>query len=230
MTKLVSIMMPAYNAENYIGQAIESVLAQTYPHWELIVVNDGSSDKTPEIASAFKDPRIRVIHQENSGEAAARNNALTHMSGAWVAYLDADDLFLTHHLAVTMNYLNKNPMMDAVYTDGFHIDSQGNRLKTLSSRRRGPFEGRIYEEVVRASDVFGPPLCTVLRRKIISNHNLEYDKRIVIGPDWDFFVKYTNVAKFGYLDQQTCLYRVHDTNITFQVDLNKRASVPCDLP
>ena len=223
-TKLVSIMMPAYNAEKYIKEAIESVLAQTYLDWELIIVNDGSTDRTPEIISTYRDPRIGVLHQTNSGEAAARNLALAHMSGAWVAFLDADDLFFPGHLAQAMNYLEQHPGRDAVYTDGFHIDPLGKRLQTLSSRRRGPFEGRIYEEVVRASDVFGPPMCTVLRHSIIVEHNLKFDERIVIGPDWDFLTHYADLANFGYLDLQSCLYRVHETNITVQVDQEKRAA------
>ena len=223
MIELVSIMMPAYNAENYIQSAIESVLAQTYSHWELIIVNDGSTDNTQMLAEAYNDSRIRVIHQENSGEAVARNTALANMAGKWVAFLDADDLYHADHLAETVNYLVSHPEYDAVYTDGFHIDPQGNQLQSLSSRRRGPFEGRIYEEIVRASDVFGPPLCTVLRRSIITEHKLKYDRRIVIGPDWDFFTQYTDLAQFGYLDKATCYYRVHETNITIQVGLQKRA-------
>jgi glycosyltransferase involved in cell wall biosynthesis len=223
-TELVSIMMPAYNAENYIQTAIDSVIAQTYQDWELIIINDGSTDKTRELAEAYTDPRIRVFDQENGGESTARNNAISKMQGQWVAFLDADDLYLPDHLSLTIEYLLSHPERDAVYTDGLHIDQQGNRLKSLSSRRRGPFEGRIYEEVVRASDVFGPPMCTVLRRSIITDHNLKYDKRIVIGPDWDFFTKYSDFANFGYIDQKTCLYRVHTTNITVQVDLKKRAA------
>lgn len=220
---LVSIMMPAYNAEQYIGQAIESVLAQNYTHWELVVVNDGSLDQTAEIATRYSDPRIKVIHQANAGEAAARNTALEHMQGELVAYLDADDIYLPHHLEVTAGYLQAHPDRDGVYTDGHYCDVEGTPLQTLSSQRRGPFEGRIFAEVVRASDVFGPPMCVVLRRNLIEQHHLRYDTRIVIGPDWDFFVQYTDVAEFGYVQEHTGLYRVHQTNITVQVDLQRRA-------
>jgi glycosyltransferase involved in cell wall biosynthesis len=223
MTELVSIMMPAYNSENFIDLAIESVLRQTYDNWELIIVNDGSTDNTPDIIGKYSDHRIRVFHQENGGESAARNTALAQMNGKWVAFLDADDQYLPNHLFMTMDYLSTHPEKDAVYTDGYHINQHGKKLKSLSSRRRGPFEGRIFEDVVRASDVFGPPLCVVLKRGIISDNNLEYDTRIVIGPDWDFFTKYSDLALFGYIDQQTCLYRVHETNISLQVDLEKRA-------
>lgn len=219
----VSIMMPAYNAEPYISLAIKSALNQVYTDWELIIVNDGSRDRTAEIAAGYSDERIRLVHQENAGEAAARNHALSLASGKWLAFLDADDQYLPDHLELTIRYLESHPDKDGVYTDGSHIDQFGNELKSLSSRRRGPFEGRIFEPLVQASDVFGPPICVVLRRSLIAKHNLLYDTRIVIGPDWDFFTRYAEYANFGYIDQQTCLYRVHVSNITLLTGLEKRA-------
>lgn len=220
---LVSVMMPAFNAARYIGLAIQSVQAQSYVQWELLVVNDGSTDATAEVVRGFGDPRIRLINKENGGESTARNVALDNSNGQFIAYLDADDAYLPHHLAVTVGFLDANPHRDAVYTDGFHIDEHGHRLAPLKSRRRGPFEGRVYEEVVRASDVFGPPLCVVLRHELVSRHRLRYDPRIVIGPDWDFFVRYADLATFGHLPDPTGLYRVHQSNITAQVDGTRRA-------
>ena len=213
---VVSIMMPAYNAEKYIGQAIESVLAQTFQDWELLIVNDGSTDRTPEIISRYPDARIRTFHQANGGEASARNTALAHAQGEYLAFLDADDLYLPEHLQVTVAFLRAHPGWDGIYTDGWYINETGERLKPLSSRRRGPFEGDIFEEMVRASDVFGAPVCVVLRRDIITRHGFQFDPEIVIGPDWDFFVRYAEVAKFGYVNQPTCLYRIHQTNISLQ--------------
>ncbi len=220
---LVSVMMPAYNAEAFIAEAIDSVLAQTYSQWELLVVNDGSTDATVEVVAQYTDPRIKLIHKENGGEASARNVALDHSTGEFIAYLDADDAYLPHHLSVLVDYLQSHPDRDAVYTDGFHFDQTGKRLQPLSSRRRGPFEGRIFEEVVRASDVFGPPLCVMLRHQLVAEHHLRYDTRIVIGPDWDFFVRFADLGTFGYVDDQTCLYRVHETNISVQVGMQRRA-------
>jgi glycosyltransferase involved in cell wall biosynthesis len=219
---LVSIIMPAYNSERYICQAIESVLAQSYPQWELIIVNDGSTDCTAEIVAQYTDPRLTVIHQANGGVSAARNIALEHTQGEFVAFLDADDTYLPHHLKVTVGYLQTHSDSDGVYTDGYHCDPNGTRLQTLSSRRRGPFEGRIFEELMRASDVFGPPLCVVLRRHPIVEHNLRFDDRIVIGEDWDFFTHYSDIANFGYIDQPTCLYRIHQTNVSVRTDLDKQ--------
>lgn len=221
---LISVMMPAYNAEKYIAEAIESVLAQTYPNWELLIVNDGSTDATAVVASRYPDPRIRLIHQANGGEAAARNTALQQMRGEFLAFLDADDAFLPEHLATTAVYLQTNPDADAVYTDGIYINTDGQRLEPLSSQRRGPFTGWIFPEIVRASDVFGPPTCTLLRSQLIQQRQLQFDTRIVIGPDWDFLTRYCEWATFGHLPQQTVLYRVHQTNITVQVDQQRRAN------
>ncbi len=220
---LVSVMMPAYNARAFIDEAIASVLAQTYQSWELIIVNDGSTDATGEIAGAYDDPRIVLIHQENGGESVARNTALDHMRGEFVAFLDADDIYEPDHLALAIAFLQQHPDMDGVYTDGRHIDQAGAVGQTLSSRRRGPFTGRIFEEVVRASDVFGPPACVALRRRGIVDHDLRFDTDIVIGPDWDFLTRFCEHSRFGYIDQSTCLYRIHDTNISVQIDLARRA-------
>lgn len=90
---LVSIIMPAYNAAKYIGEAIQSVLEQTWTNWELIILDDGSTDNTLQIAQQFaaKDDRIQVYHQSNQGGCVARNEALKHVTGDYVQYLDADD-------------------------------------------------------------------------------------------------------------------------------------------
>jgi glycosyltransferase involved in cell wall biosynthesis len=219
---LVSIMMPAYNAERFIGQAIESALAQSYPYWELVVVDDGSTDQTSRILAGYTDARIKSYHQPNGGEAAARNTALHQVTGEYLAFLDADDLYLPEHLKATVDYLQSHPEYDGVYSDGFYIDENGSQIKNLSSRRRGPFEGDIFEEMVRASDVFGAPVSVVLRSAVILRHHLDFDPEIVIGPDWDFFIRYAEVARFGYIRQPTCLYRIHQANISSRVSMQKR--------
>lgn len=222
---LVSVMMPAYNAERFIAEAIESVLAQTYPQWELLVVNDGSRDATAEITARYTDDaRVRLINKENGGEASARNVALENSQGEFIAYLDADDAWLPHHLQITVAHLQTYPEKDGVYTDGWHYTADGRRLKSLAARRRGPFEGDIFPELARASDVFGPPICVLLRHAPLAERRLRYDTRIVIGPDWEFFTRFAAAANFGYLPEQTCLYRVHQTNITVQVARQRRLS------
>jgi glycosyltransferase involved in cell wall biosynthesis len=220
---VVSIMMPAFNASRYIGCAIESAVAQRFEQWELVVVDDGSTDDTYEIAASFDDARITVLRQPNLGEARARNAALAAVRGEYLAFLDADDLFLPDHLWLTTEYLRAHPAADGVFTDGYHITEDGTQLTPLSARRRPPKVGRVFDDIVYGSDFVGPPLCVVLRRNLIERHTLRFDARIVMGPDWDFFVRFSDQGPFGYVDQATCLYRVHARSITTTLGARARA-------
>jgi succinoglycan biosynthesis protein ExoO len=105
---LVSIIMPAYNAARYIADAIKSVLSQTYPNFEFIIVNDGSKDRTLEIAKSFKDERIKVIDlKENRGVSYARNVALDVAKGKWIAFIDADDVWRCERLEYLLGIISK---------------------------------------------------------------------------------------------------------------------------
>ena len=216
-------MMPAYNAAAYIGEAIDSVLAQTHPSWELIVVDDGSTDATGTIAAGYDDPRIVVVRQPNGGEGAARNTALERARGEYLAFLDADDVWLPNHLELAAGYLDAHPSDVGVYTDGRHISEDGRHLKSLSARRRGPMVGRVFDEVVRGADVFGPPVCVLLRLQPIHARQLRFDPTLSIGTDWDFLMQVAALGTFGYVDRMTCLYRVHRANVTARVGMDGRA-------
>jgi glycosyltransferase involved in cell wall biosynthesis len=111
---LVTVIIGAYNAERYLGEAIESVLAQTYPDVELIVVDDGSTDRTGEIAESYGD-RVRCIRQANGGMAASRNRAIPEARGDYLAFLDADDRFPPDKLASQLAVFEAGPELDVVY-------------------------------------------------------------------------------------------------------------------
>ena len=113
--------MPAYNAEKYVGQAIQSVLDQTHSDWELIVVDDGSTDRTSDLVQqiAGSESRIRYLFQENSRLGKARNNGIQHSSGNLIAFLDSDDLWLPQKLEMQLQ-IQKSTNADLVFT-GAHI-------------------------------------------------------------------------------------------------------------
>lgn len=115
----VSIIMPAYNSEKFVSQAIESVINQTYSEWELIIVDDGSTDQTGKIVDEFSknDSRIKVFHQSNKGVSSARNYALERVTGDYVTFLDSDDVYHSERLKVMLDVLNKDPNCDAVFAD-----------------------------------------------------------------------------------------------------------------
>ena len=109
MNNLVSIIMPSYNTGKYIAEAIQSVINQTYKYWELIIVDDCSSDNTDEIVTSFSEPRIKFFKNKiNSGAAVSRNRALREAKGRWIAFLDSDDLWRIDKLEKQIGFMEKN--------------------------------------------------------------------------------------------------------------------------
>lgn len=206
--------MPAYNAERFLREAVNSVLAQTFRDWELIIVDDGSSDTTPDILASLDDQRLSVVRQQNQGEAVARNVALDKVRGNYVAFLDADDLYLPNAIADLAGHLDANPQVDVVFSDGFFCDEQARVLMRLSEHRPGPYTGEILEPLVLSASVIVGVIGTMTRRATIEISGARFDPALVIGPDWDFWIQLARYARFDYLDRLTCMYRVHQTNIT----------------
>ena len=108
MSHLVSIIMAAYNTEKYIGDAINSVIGQSWNHWELLIINDGSTDKTKEIIRTYCDPRVRYFEQLNSGVSSARNVGLVNMRGGYFCFLDADDILPPDSLCNRLDLFKKD--------------------------------------------------------------------------------------------------------------------------
>ena len=109
MNELVSIITPSYNTARFIGETIESIIAQTYTNWELLIVDDCSSDNTDEIVAKYHDARIRYIkNSKNSGAAISRNTALREAKGRWIAFLDSDDLWMPEKLMHQIAFMEKN--------------------------------------------------------------------------------------------------------------------------
>lgn len=146
---LVSVVIPAYNAAAYIAEAINSVLAQTFGDYEIILVNDGSPD-TPQLEQAIAPylDRIRYIKQENRGPSAARNVGILEARGKYVAFLDSDDLWLPRHLETQLQLLQKDPSLSLVYSDGI-LTLQGAPVRRCfqNSPQTGPatFESLVSE-------------------------------------------------------------------------------------
>ena len=109
-TPLISVIIPTYNCAHYLGEAIGSVLSQAYPAIEVLVVDDGSADATAQVAADFGG-RIRYFRQANGGIGAARNSGLAHARGDFIAYLDADDLYVPGRLARQMDCLARDPVV-----------------------------------------------------------------------------------------------------------------------
>lgn len=136
MSDLVSVIMPSYNTGKFIKQSIESVINQTYRNWELIIVDDCSTDDTDEVVSSFKDERIRYLKNKiNSGAAISRNRALREAKGRWIAFLDSDDLWMPNKLEKQIAFMQDNKYFFS-YTSYGEIDAVGNNLGRIISGPR----------------------------------------------------------------------------------------------
>ncbi len=126
--KLVSVIIPVYNVQSYIAATIQSVINQTYPDWELLLVDDGSTDESIEICRQFQDSRIKIIRQANRGVSGARNTGIRHAKGDYLAFLDGDDLWHQDKLAKHIEHLNQSSRLGLSFSRSAFIDQKGNAL------------------------------------------------------------------------------------------------------
>lgn len=130
---LVSIIMPSWNTEKFIGESIQSVLNQTYKKWELVIVDDCSTDNTEKIVASFNDERIRYFRNEkNSGAALTRNRAIREAKGEWIAFLDSDDLWMPQKLECQIKFMQKNDLFFS-YHEYEKIDEESKPLNIYVS-------------------------------------------------------------------------------------------------
>lgn len=129
MNPTVSVVMPVYNVEDYVAEAVESVLAQTYADFELIIVDDGCSDRSVEICRTFADRRVRIVSQANRGLAGARNTGILEARGRYVAFLDSDDRWLPEKLALHVIHLDNNTGVGVSFSPSRFIDRDGRAMR-----------------------------------------------------------------------------------------------------
>ncbi len=132
----VSVVIPVYNVERYIRETLESVLAQTMPDFEIIVVDDGSSDRSLEICREFTDPRLRIVSQTNRGLAGARNTGIRHAQGEYIAFLDSDDLWRPEKLATHVRHLDNRAHVGASFCCSQFIDEASQPLGIYQAPRQ----------------------------------------------------------------------------------------------
>jgi len=203
---MISVVIPVYNAGKAICRAIDSVLAQTLTDYEIIVVDDGSTDNTPEIIKKYGD-KIRYIRQENSGASIARNTAIQAAKGKWIAFLDADDEWLPDKLKMQMELLHRNP--DLMWCAGNFIQTDGIRSAPRISPPviRNALAGRDYflnyfEEAAKGRCFIATPT-VILKKNIFEKIGL-FDPHFLRGQDTDMWWRIAHIhPKTGYIAEPT---------------------------
>ena len=223
---LVSVIIPAFNAEKTIGETVRSVLRQTHGHIEVIVVDDGSTDRTRDIVrkTAFEDARVRVIHQENVGVAGARNRGIAASSGTLVAPIDADDIWFSRHLEKQVARISRTDTpVDVVYGWSLEMD-QESRLS--GGFHCGRFEGSVFLALLQGFFI-GHASATLIRRKCFSSVG-DYDSNLRAAgaegcEDWDLYLRLAERFRFGAVCEFTIGYRYAPGNMSTRQDTMERS-------
>ncbi len=204
----VSVIIPVYNGEAFVKDAVDSVLNQTYRDFELIVVNDGSVDNTEEVLRPYTGI-IRYIRTENRGVSAARNTGIELSDGDYVAFLDQDDMFHPRKLEVTVDYLDAHPGMAMVYTPIDRMDAEGT---ILPMKKLKGYSGDIFPRLFLKS--FIAPSMAVCRRKIFSEIGMFSEALSSEGEDYDLFLRIASRFNVGYVNESLVTYRLHPGNVS----------------
>lgn len=201
---IVSVIIPAFNAENYIGEAISSVLNQDFKDYEIIVINDGSTDQTVRIVSDFSDYRINLINQPNSGISKARNRGIEESKGQYIAFLDADDTWFPNKLSLLVSFLNNNQEYAMVYSRGELIDSNGQLIGFFPYKG---FEGNILKKLLLNASLIHSS--SILIQKNILDSYKGFDSNINHYEDWDLWLRIAARYKIGFLKDVLLKIRIN---------------------
>jgi len=200
----ISVVIVVFNGERYLRQAIESALDQTCPPHEVVVIDDGSTDSTPEIVRSFGDKVIYKV-QQNQGPSAARNVGSEVSTGEWIAYLDADDYWLPTKLEQQIAVVQRDPSVGFIYTGRTQVYEDGRSVIIPAkdprwTKRRLRFRNPMF------------PTTVLMRRSLALQH--PWDVSLRSSVDWWFFYQLSKVTEFAVIPGTTAIYRVHAESLT----------------
>lgn len=210
MTPLVSVIVPTHNSEHWIRQTVESVLCQTLSDFELIIVDDGSLDRTVDVLAVISDPRMRVFRYQSAGvrgPAAGRNRGLSHAAGEYIAFLDHDDLWLPQKLAAQVQALQDHPEAAVAYS---WIDIINEHGQLIESPARISINGNVFDALLLGCFLWtgSNPL---IRRSALDRVG-SFDEQIGGSDDWDMWLRLAEVYSFVCVPQPHVQWRITPTN------------------
>lgn len=214
MNPYVSIIVPVYKVEKYIRQCIDSILAQTFTDWEVLLVDDGSPDNSGSICDeyALNDSRISVLHKCNAGVSSARNLGIENAKGEWITFIDADDFIGTKYLEQIKTSVAKCPDVDLI-----HCGCQNYMNGTISINQQ--YEDFESDDCSILFNRFRGLVATKwFKRDIIIKYNIRFDEKIKIAEDYIFTVDYIHhINKYAFNSCLDYFYRIHSQSVTHSI-------------
>lgn len=215
---MVSVILPAYNAEGTIGEAIKSIIDQTYKDWELLVINDGSTDNTKSVILSFNDPRIKYYENEgNKRLIYTLNRGLELARGKYIARMDSDDVSLPDRFATQVKYMDENPN---VIVCGSRI--QKFKGKKIIGKAEGVIGGaNIVKEFLVRGSCFSHPT-VFIRREVLERQSLRYNKDYIHAEDYKLWVDLAKYGDFYNLSDVLLLYRISENQISAKYETTQK--------
>jgi len=209
---VISVVIAAFNSEKTIQETVESVLNQTFSDFELIVIDDGSTDSTLEVLSRIKDPRLKVFSYPNAGVAASRNRGIARASGEYVAFLDHDDLWTADKLEAQLRALQENPQAGVAYSLVHCIDEAGRFLHACS---RITASGDVYARLL-VTDFLDTVSNPLIRKEALDQVG-GFEESFASADDWDILLRLAARYPFVCVPAVQVLYREHPDSLSFDV-------------
>ncbi len=220
---LVTVVMTAYNRERFVGEALESVLRQTISDWEMIVIDDGSTDGTADVVEQCKDPRVRLMRQSNSGAPAALNRGIAEAKGSWIAFLDSDDRFQPHKLERHLQVHYSDPAAEASASRVRYINELGTPFSKYS------YYAARYRSMRRKSSKAPSLFFSLLAENHLITTSSLFAKRSVLLEvggfvglryihDWFMFLTLASRQTFTVIEEELTDYRRHGGNMIREND------------
>ena len=209
----ISIITPAYNAERTILETVESVQKQTYSDFELIIVDDGSKDRTVELLQSIEDQRLKIFSYENGGVAIARNRGLSHATGDLIAFIDADDLWTPDKLELQLAALQKHPEAGVAYSWTYFMSDKG---ESITPAKPVFVEGNVYAKLL-VDNFLAHGSNPLIRREAIESVG-EFDSSFPHCADWDFYLRLAARWNFAVVPKHQIFYRQSSGSMTSKID------------
>ena len=222
MSALVSVVIPTYNHAHFLGRALQSVLDQSYPHWEALVVDNHSQDGTDLVMQGFADPRIRLLRIHNDGViAASRNLGMREASGEWIAFLDSDDCWYPQKLATLIGAAESDGACDVLSNDELMVDIRTGAKTVL---RHGPYQADFYRVLLTEGNRLSPS-ATMVRRSFLDAHGIVFDeaRQFVTVEDYGFWLDLARSgARFRFVRGLQGEFVIHADNNSSRFELHMK--------
>lgn len=209
MNPKISVIVPVYNVEKYLCSCIDSILAQTFTDFELLLIDDGSRDKSGEICDEYanKDCRVKVFHKENGGVSSARNLGIDESKGEYLFFVDSDDIISSFYIEMFVNYIKKNDSVCVVCKYTNRLSLLKNQIDSIKTKEMTSSE--FLDEIwISEGKLDGYLWNKMFKRKILIDLNIRFDEKVSIWEDMLFVVEYfVNISTVVFVDAVLYYYR-----------------------